>query len=112
MTAEPLDEFVAALAADVRPVTRLRPVWQRLAEWLVFASALIVAGVLLLGVRRNLARSIEDPVFWLRASVTLLAGALAGAAALVVSIPGAERGVRQRALAVAAAASWVVLLAG
>ncbi len=80
--------LINSLAADLRPVTRLAPPWQRMAVWL--AAALWIG--MLLSVFTDWpalgTRLMGAPDMWLSLLGALLTAVLAGVAALQTAVPG------------------------
>lgn len=100
-----LDDTIDALVADATPVRRgVRPSVQA-ALWLGFA--MIVGGAALAwhGPRGDLAARLSDPVFFVSIAATVATGALAGAAALIGTLP--DRSPLWRLLPLPSAAIWL-----
>lgn len=78
------DALIEALAADTRPVRR-GIVGRRIASALLLAVPLVLAMVLAMGIRRDLAWAVQQPTIWLKFGYTLTLGAigLAGVRVLV-----------------------------
>lgn len=85
------EELIRQLAADAMPVTPLPPIARRVGTWLAIAVLSAVIVVLLLGVRRQLGDSVDRANFIFEALLLIVTGVSAGSAALVVSVPGAQR---------------------
>lgn len=106
------DDLIRELAADGRPVRRLRPWLHRAGVW-VSVSALSAALVILYtGARRDIGDVMWSPAFLLEAVLLLVTGASAAAGALIVSVPGAERSKVVRWLPVVAGAAALLWIAG
>lgn len=107
MSFEPL---IAQLVANAAPVRLVRPARVRLVRWAA-ATLLFLAPVsLLIGIRPDLTEMLARPGFLWSAASLAVAGLLAAAAAIVLSVPGAERTIAQRGAPVLCAIAWPVLL--
>ncbi|MGE3289800.1 MAG: NrsF family protein [Geminicoccaceae bacterium] len=84
-------DLVAALAADAKPVRRLRPPTLRAALWLLLAGLLVLALAVLLGLRPDLAEHLRQPVFAVMLLASLSTGALAAVTAFHLSLPDRSR---------------------
>jgi hypothetical protein len=84
-------ELIELLATRAKPVRRLRPPLLRAAFWLVLAA--LVFGLLAVahGTRSDLAQQLARPVFALGLAASLITGALAAAAAFLLSLPDRSR---------------------
>jgi hypothetical protein len=100
------DELIATLAADAGPVRPLAHPMRRLGRWLLLAVPLVGAAVLAFGLSGDLASALADPRFGLTAALAGVTAAAAAAAALVLAVPGAERGPAGRSLPLALLAAW------
>lgn len=105
-----VDPLIARLAADAGPVHVVRPVRVRLARWSAAMLLFLVAATVVLGIRSDLAAMLAQPGFLWSAAAIATAAVLAAAAALVLSVPGAERTIAQRAAPVLCVSVWPVLL--
>jgi len=78
------DALIEALAADTRPIPR-GVVVRRIARALLLAVPVVLALVLAMGIRRDLAWAVQQPTIWLKFGYTLALGAigLAGLRVLV-----------------------------
>jgi hypothetical protein len=85
------DELIQQLASDLEPVRPLRPVSLRVAGWVVLAGASLAMVMLLMGVRRELGDTLDRADFAFEALLLLATALSAAAAALVISVPGAEQ---------------------
>ena len=102
------DELILQLAKSAVPVTPLSPPSVRLLRWCALATALAAAAVIAIGPRADLSTAVTRPVFVTSILALLIATVSAAAAALVMSVPGAERSPRHRALPIAAVVTWPV----
>ncbi|CAN7778807.1 NrsF family protein [Variovorax sp. LjRoot178] len=84
--------LIEALAADARPVRRLRPPVLRAALWLLLAA--LIFGLLAVGhgVRPDLAQRLEQPDFIVGTAAALLTGVLAAVASFMLNLPDRSRG--------------------
>ncbi|MEP7063024.1 MAG: NrsF family protein [Betaproteobacteria bacterium] len=89
-------QLIGLLAANARPVRRLRPPLVRAGLWLVLAAAVFVLLELGHGVRQDLAQQVEQPLFVVGIVASLVTGVLAAIASFLVSLPDRSR-------------SWVLL---
>lgn len=106
------DELIRTLAADARPVRRMRPPLIRAAGWGVLALTSLAVGLLVMGARRELGEGTERALFGAEAFLLLVTAVSAVVGALLVSVPGAERSPVTRWLPVAAAAASVAWVMG
>ena len=86
MTSE-TDRLIARLAAEARPVRRLRPPALRAALWLAAVAAVLAAAILLFANLDIFARRAADPKLALELTFTLATGILAIIAAFELSLP-------------------------
>ena len=100
------DDLILQLARSVEPVTPLPAPSIRLLRWMALAAVVAAAAVFAIGPRRDLAAALARPAFAASLVALLLATVSSAAAALVLSVPGAERSALQRALPIVAAAAW------
>ena len=99
------DALIAQLSADLRPVRRLAPPWQRAAVWLtavLWFAALLSAFTDWHGLR---ARLMGAPDMWLSQAGAVLTAVCAGIAALQIAVPG--RSARWALLPLPPLAVWV-----
>lgn len=97
--------LINALAANVTPVRRLRPPLTRAMLWLLFAGVVLALLAIGHGVRPDLAQRLEQPVFIVGLSASLLTGILATIAAFMASLPDRSR--RWLLLPAPALVAWV-----
>src|SRR5262245_15516205 len=81
-------------------------------RWLMASLAIVVFGIILFGPRRDVGASLGQPSFVMLALVTMCTAVAAAGAALVLSVPGAERTSAQRAVPIVLLAAWALLLVG
>lgn len=110
MTEHTTAEVIAGLSTDLTPVTVIAPMVARVRRAAVVSLLAAVAGVALLGLRDDLFRVIVSPMFVAQAAILLALALLATTAALVLSVPGAERGYGVRAAPLLALAGWATVL--
>lgn len=84
-------DLLAALAADLTPVRRLRPPVVRVACWLLLATFVLVALATAQGLRPDLVQRLRDPFFVTGIAGALLTGVLAAIAAILLSLPDRSR---------------------
>ncbi len=101
------DALILELAKSAGPVTPLPPPTVRLLRWIAMAAVIATAAVLAIGPRADLGAALTRPAFLASLLAMLIATVSGAAAALVMSVPGAERSPRQRVLPIAAAVAWV-----
>jgi len=83
------EDLIAQLAAEIRPVSPLRPPMLRALLWLV---VIVIAGfVAMKGVRPDLADEMRETTYQLEWAGALLTGILAAIAAFHVSLPDRSR---------------------
>lgn len=102
------DDLVRSLAADARPVRRLRPPVVRAMGWGLFALVMMVLVAAGQGVRPDLPLKLRQPVFAIGLAAALATGLLAAVAAFTVSIPGRSR--RWLFLPLPALAVWIATI--
>jgi hypothetical protein len=85
-------ELIALLAANARPVRRLRPPLLRAGLWLLLAAAVFALLALSQGVRPDLAQRAAQPVFVIGIVAALVTGILAAIASFLISLPDRSRG--------------------
>jgi hypothetical protein len=84
-------DLIDVLAADARPVRRLRPPPVRAALWLAMAALVFGALAVGLGVREDLAQQLQRPSFVVGIAASLLTGVLAAIAAFMADLPDRSR---------------------
>ncbi len=99
------DALVERLAADLRPVQRLRPPGAQALLWLALAAAIGAALTPLANLPALAARLLAAPDMWLAALGSLLTAAAAAFAAFQTSLP--DRSARWAWLPVAPALLWI-----
>jgi hypothetical protein len=97
--------LIERLVAEAAPVRRAWPPLARAALWLLLAAGLIALLASLHGPRADVSARLCDPAFCLSLFATLLTGALAAVAAMLVSLP--DRSGKWMLLPLPAAAAWV-----
>src|SRR5215470_6462162 len=85
------DELIEHLAESRERVQRLPPPWIRAAIWLALSAPYVVAVVLAMPPRADLAVKLGDPRFLVEQIAALLTGVTAAVAALATTIPGFDR---------------------
>ena len=85
------DELIRRLAADVRPVTRLRPPWTRAALWLALSVPYVAAVVWGKLAMLDASQALADPRFVIEQAATFATAITAAAAAFYTIIPGFDR---------------------
>lgn len=86
-TLEAREELIDLLAANARPVRRLRPPVLRCAFWLALATVIVVMLGVSHGIRPDFAQRFQDPLFALRVAAALVTGILAAISAFLISLP-------------------------
>ncbi|CDX21768.1 conserved membrane hypothetical protein [Mesorhizobium sp. ORS 3324] len=87
----PTDDLISALAANLRPVRRLRPPLLRATGFLLLAALILAMIALVHGWRPGLLVRLAEIRFALSLAGALLTGVLAAVAAFLVSLPGRSR---------------------
>ncbi len=85
-------DLIEALAANAAPVRRLRPPLARATLWLSFAAVVLVLLAVSQGARPDLAQRLQQPIFLVGISASLLTGVLAAIASFLVSLADRSRG--------------------
>ena len=102
------DELILQLTKSAVPVRPLPSPSVRLLRWVAVATMLGAVAVIAIGPRADLSTAISHWAFVASLLALLIAMVSAGAAALIMSVPGAERSPRNRVLPIAAAVAWVL----
>lgn len=84
-------DLVRTLAANARPVRRLRPPLIRALAWLLFAAAIMGLLIVIHGLRPHFIDRMRDPLFAVNTISPFLTGALATVAAFHASLPDRSR---------------------
>lgn len=84
-------DLIESLAANMKPVRRLRPPVTRAACWLLLAALVVALLAVSQGIRPDLAQRLHDPAFVGGVAGAALTGVLAAIAALLVSLPDRSR---------------------
>ncbi len=84
-------DLIAMLAANLKPVRRLRPPVVRAAGWLMLAALVLALLTISQGIRPDLAERLHDPAFAVSMAASLLTGVLAAIAAFQLSLPDRSR---------------------
>jgi hypothetical protein len=84
-------DLIRALAANARPVRRLRPPLLRAALWLMLAAAILGLLTVSHGLRPGLAERMADPAFATSLIASALTGVLAAISAFMLSLPDRSR---------------------
>jgi hypothetical protein len=84
-------DLIESLAANMKPVRRLRPPVTRAACWLLLAALVVALLAVSQGIRPDLAQRLHDPAFAGGMAGAALTGVLAAIAAFLVSLPDRSR---------------------
>ena len=84
-------DLIAALAADAKPVRRLRPPLARAGALLIFAVLLLALIAVVHGLRSDLGEQLQRPVFVVGMLAALVTGVLAAVSSFLVSLPDRSR---------------------
>ena len=84
-------DLIAALAADLTPVRRLRPPVIRAACWLLLAAVVLALLAIGQGIRPDFLQRLHDPTFVVSMAGALSTGILAAIAAFQLSLPDRSR---------------------
>jgi hypothetical protein len=104
--------LIQRLTSDLQPVRRLRPVAVRVAGWFVVALASLGLVMVLMGVRRELGDAADRADFAIEAALLIVTALSAAVGALMVSIPGADRGKLVRSLPIVIGTTTIVWALG
>jgi hypothetical protein len=80
-------DLIESLAANMKPVRRLRPPVTRAACWLLLAAMVVALLAVSQGIRPDLAQRLHDPAFAVGMAGAALTGVFAAIAAFLVSLP-------------------------
>jgi hypothetical protein len=105
------DDLIVELARNATPIAPLPSPSIRLGRWAAVMFVVAATGVWLLGPRADVGQALRRTAYDVRLVMTLLTALLAAAAALVLSVPGAERSRVQRILPFVAIGAWAAFLA-
>lgn len=84
-------DLIESLAANMKPVRRLRPPVMRAACWLLLAGLVVALLAVSQGIRPDLTQRLHDPAFAVGMAGAALTGMLAAVAAFLVSLPDRSR---------------------
>jgi hypothetical protein len=84
-------DLIASLAANAKPVRRLRPPAVRAACWLLLAAVVLVLLAVSRGLRPDLAQRLQDPGFAIGIAAAVVTAILAAASAFLISLPDRSR---------------------
>ena len=84
-------ELIALLAANARPVQRLRAPLVRTALWLLLAAGIFAILALGHGVRQDFVQRAAQPIFVVGIGASLVTGVLAAVASFLISLPDRSR---------------------
>lgn len=84
-------DLIKSLAANMRPVRRLRPPVMRATCWLLLAAVVLALLAVNRGMRADLAIKLHEPAFVACLAASMLTGVLAAIAAFMVSLPDRSR---------------------
>ena len=104
------DELIQKLAKEAGPIRKLSSLSRRLAFWLAAALLFLIPGVLLRGVRPDLAHQVVSCRFMLEGLLILALSGFSALAALALSVPGDERSAWTRWAPAVALTAWLMLL--
>ena len=102
------DELINSLAANARPVRRLRPPILRCTLWLAFAAIIVMMLGISRGVRPDLVERLQDPLFAVSITAALVTGILAAVATFLICLP--DRSERWAWLPVPAVVIWFSMI--
>jgi len=84
-------DLIGSLAANLKPVRRLRPPATRAACWLLLAALVLALLAVSQGIRPDLTQRLRDPTFAVGMAASLLTGIFAASAAFLISLPDRSR---------------------
>lgn len=85
------DELINSLAAEMKPVRRLRSPLFRAACWLTLGTFVLTLLAVHQGIRPDLAQRLNQPAFVAGMAASILTGILAAVAAFLISLPDRSR---------------------
>lgn len=85
------DELIRSLAAEMKPVRRLRSPLFRAACWLLLGTVVLTLLAVNQGIRPDLLQRLREPAFAASLAGAMLTGILAAVAAFLVSLPDRSR---------------------
>jgi hypothetical protein len=80
-------DLIESLVAKAAPVRRLRPPIVRAAMWLAFAAFVLILLAIAHGLRADIAERLQQPVFVVGITASMVTGVLAAVAAFLLSLP-------------------------
>jgi len=104
------DELIVALARAAHPVRPLPRPSLRLARWTAAIVPVTALAAVVIGLRADVSSAITEPAFIGIAVATLATALISAASVLVLSIPGAERSIVQRAVPLSMCGLWALAL--
>jgi len=102
------ERLIRTLAAELEPVSPLRPPWYRAILWAAAGAIYLAVLMLVMAPRDDLGVRLQDPWFLLEQGAALLTGMTAAVAAFATSVPGHRRAIVW--LAFASATVWVAIV--
>src|ERR1700738_2971399 len=84
-------DLIESLAANMKPVRRLKPPVIRATGWLLLAAVVVTLLAVSQGIRPDLAPRLQGPAFGAGIAGAALTGVLAAVAAFLVSLPDRSR---------------------
>jgi len=84
-------DLIESLAANMKPVRRLKPPVMRATGWLLLAAVVVTLLAVSQGIRPDLTQRLQDPTFAAGMLGAALTGVLAAIAAFLVSLPDRSR---------------------
>lgn len=85
------NELIKSLAAEMKPVRRLRPPLFRAACWMTLGVLVLALLAVNQGIRPDLLQRLREPAFAASISASMLTGILAAVAAFLLSLPDRSR---------------------
>lgn len=105
-----IDDVIANLVRDLKPVRPLRLPRERLASWALVVALTLTIVAAVIGLRVNIRTSLWTMAFQAHSLLLVLCAASAAAAALMLIVPGELVSWWRRLAPVAAGTSWVIWL--